>query len=71
MSTHQYMFLLLCENGFVTFDFIISFYLDFLCQDSLKGDVGEQRGSGKDGGDAAADVSDEGQDLVVPRVDVM
>lgn len=38
---------------------------DFMCCDSLEGDVGEQRGSREDGGDAAADVGDEGQDLVV------
>lgn len=46
----------------LTLLFYFIYYLDrdFLCQDSLKGDVGEQRGSGKDGGDAAADVGDEG-----------
>lgn len=34
-------------------------------QNSLEGDVGEQRGRGEDGGDAAAYVGDEGQNLVV------
>lgn len=38
--------------------------------DSLEGDVCEQRGSREDGGDATADVSDKGQNLVVLRVDV-
>lgn len=37
---------------------------------SLEGDVGEQRGGGEDGRHAAADVGDEGQDLVVLGVDV-
>lgn len=37
---------------------------------SLEGDVGEQCGSGEDGRHAAADVGDEGQDLVVLGVDV-
>jgi len=44
--------------------------LDGVTADSLEGDVGEQRGGGEDGGDAAADVGDEGQDPVVLRVDV-
>lgn len=38
--------------------------------DSLEGDVGEQRGRREDGRDAAADVGDEGQNLVVLGVDV-
>lgn len=36
--------------------------------DSLEGDVGEQRDSREDGGDAAAHVGDEGQNLVVLRI---
>lgn len=39
-------------------------------EDSLKGDVGEQRRGGEDGGDPTTDVRDEGQNLVVLWVDV-
>lgn len=37
--------------------------------DSLEGDIREQRGSREDGGDPAADVADEGQDIVVLFID--
>lgn len=37
--------------------------------DSLEGNIREQRGSREDGGDPAADVADEGQDIVVLFID--
>lgn len=37
---------------------------------SLEGDVGEERGGSADGRDAAADVRQEGQDLLVLWVDL-